>query len=162
MRILGIDPGSLVVGYACVTVPARLPVSVKNISINDAGVMRAPAKKSHAQRIGMLHEALYALISKHEPHILVIEKAFTGINMSSALKLGEARGALITAAQRHRLDVSEITPSQVKKSIVGNGQATKEQVSETLRILCGFDRGSLPFDATDALAIALTFGLSVR
>ena len=162
VRILGIDPGSRIVGYACISSTAKAAITVKDLKIHEAGVLKSPEKLIYSERIGLLHNSLYELLERIEPTVVVIEKAFSGVNAASALRLGEARGALISAARRLEITIAELTPAKVKKSIVGNGRATKEQVSDMLRILCGFERGKLPYDATDALAIALSYGLSYR
>jgi crossover junction endodeoxyribonuclease RuvC len=127
----------------------------------DAGVLRTDAKDSHADRLGAIHEMLNHLIGELQPDHFAIERAFVGVNISSALKLGEARGALISAAQRHSLTVSEITPAQVKRIVAGQGAASKESVALAMKTLLGFDRGRMPHDVTDAMAIALCHGLGM-
>lgn len=125
----------------------------------EAGVLRADPRLASEVRIGLLHEALHQLIVQHEPEVCVLEKAFYDKNVSSAIKLGEVRGAFIAACARSKVKVEEISPAEVKKTIAGHGRAEKEQVSLALKALLGFDRGHLPHDATDALAISLCFGL---
>ena len=83
------------------------------------------------------------------------------MNASSALKLGEARGAIVSAVRRRGLSVFEITPAEVKRTIACAGAASKEDVSRAVTALLGFERGKLPFDATDAVAIALACGLNL-
>src|SRR5690606_26163642 len=100
------------------------------------------------------------LAASHKPDIWVIEKAFADKNISSAIKLGEVRGSIMAAAFRSKAAIREITPAAVKKRIAGNGRATKEQVAAAVLTFVGFRRGDLPFDATDAVAIALAFGLT--
>lgn len=125
------------------------------------GTIRSKAGLSHTDRTGYLHDALYQLASQYSPEVCVMEKAFTGINPLSALRLGETRGALIAAVRRLGISVFEVTPTQVKKAITGQGHATKEQIAHALRYLLAFDRGDLPPDVSDAVAIGLSYGLSL-
>ena len=100
------------------------------------------------------------MASELAPTHVAIEKAFHGINSSTAIKLGEARGALISAIARLGIPISEITPAQVKRLVAGHGAATKEPGYQALQALMGFNKGRLPHDASDALAIALTASLT--
>ncbi len=161
MLILGIDPGSKVAGFAVLQVPDTHAFQPRHFKIVDAGSLKADLKQSHAERIGYMHEALYGLIGEWRPDICVMEKAFTGLNHQSALRLGEARGALIAAVRRHGIAVEEITPTAVKKTVAGSGHATKEQIALALQMLLQFNRGSLPYDVSDAVAIALAYGMSL-
>ncbi len=160
LRILGIDPGSRITGFGILQIP-RGAVNFRNIQVIAVGTLRSKASLSSTERTGYLHEAVYKLAAEYAPEICVIEKAFTGINPFSALRLGETRGAMIAAVRRLGIEVAEITPTQVKKTITGQGHADKEQVAAALRYLLSFDRGSLPADASDAVAIGLSYGLSL-
>jgi len=160
-KILGIDPGSRVVGFALIGALKARPVSPKDWTVLDVGVIRATADLSSTQRLGEIHNALFDLIQEMQPQHIAIEKAFHGVNAATAIKLGEARGAIIAASSRHGLPVHEITPAQVKRIIAGNGAATKEQVYMALQALMGFNRGRLPLDASDALAIAYAASLDI-
>jgi crossover junction endodeoxyribonuclease RuvC len=124
-------------------------------------VLRASVDLEMPARLGEIHSALYDLAVELAPTSVGIEKAFHGVNSSTAIKLGEARGALISAVARLGLPIAEITPAQVKRLIAGHGAATKEQVYQALQGLMGFNKGRLPHDASDALAIALTVSLSL-
>lgn len=159
--IVGVDPGTRIAGYAFLRAKVLAPRNPRDFEVLDAGVLRADVDMPSTQRIALLHEALYGLMAQHQPKACILEKAFFGENASSALKLGEARGAFIAAAGRVGADVHELTPGEVKKMITGNGRAEKEAVALALKALTGFDRGRLPHDVTDALALALTFGLSL-
>jgi crossover junction endodeoxyribonuclease RuvC len=101
------------------------------------------------------------LIDELKPDICVLEKAFFGANAASALKLGEVRGALIAACGSRSVTVVELAPTKVKKIVAGNGRATKEDVCRSLETLLEFNRGSMPLDATDALALAFATGLEL-
>ncbi len=159
-RIIGIDPGSRITGFGILEVP-RGVVSLRHVRLLAVGTLRPKSTLSHSERTGYLHEGLYQLVAQYKPEICVLEKAFTGINPHSALRLGETRGALIAAVRRHGVSVAEITPTQVKKTITGQGHATKEQIAQALRYLLAFELGDLPHDASDAVAIGLSYGLSL-
>ncbi len=159
-RIIGIDPGSRITGFGILEVPRGI-VNLKKIEVIAFGTLRSKAGLCHTDRAGYLHEALYQLASQYTPEVCVMEKAFTGINPLSALRLGETRGALIAAVRRLGINVSEVTATHVKKTITGQGHATKEQIALALKYLLTFDRGDLPFDVSDAVAIGLSYGLSL-
>lgn len=159
IRILGIDPGSNIAGFACIGSKKEVPHLPRDFAILGAGAIRFDKTESHARRIAKLHMALLGIIDEFKPTVCIVEKAFCGVNVSSALKLGEARGALISAIYKRNIDLIEITPREAKKNITGRGQATKEEVAATLKILIGFELGKLPYDVADALALALSHGL---
>jgi len=159
--ILGVDPGSRLTGFALLRSRCSKPMLPGDFIVVTAGVLRADGDLPHRERLGLLHVALYELAVELKPDICVLEKAFFGDNASSALKLGELRGAYIAACARCSIPVEEITPAEVKKSITGNGRADKVMVEMALKTLLGFDRGTLPHDVTDALAIGLCFGLQL-
>jgi crossover junction endodeoxyribonuclease RuvC len=115
---------------------------------------------SFPERIGLLHEKLYQLIGELNPTQIAIEDSFCGNSPKSALKLGQARGALISAIQRHRIPMSEFSPTHVKSSVGGRGGATKDAISKYLSLQFLRDFSNVPWDATDALAIALTGGIA--
>jgi crossover junction endodeoxyribonuclease RuvC len=159
-RILGIDPGSRVVGFALIGASKPIPRIPADWKILDAGIMRANANLAMPPRLSELHSTLFDLIGELGPTSVGIEKAFHGVNPQSAIKLGEARGALIAAIGRHGIPVHEVTPAEVKRVVAGHGAATKEQVYQALQALMGFNKGTLPLDASDALAIAFAVSLS--
>jgi crossover junction endodeoxyribonuclease RuvC len=154
-RIIGIDPGSRVVGFAVIEAKILCPRTPRDYRVIEAGVMQAKLQQTLPERLGALHDALYSLIVDIEPDVCTIEKAFYGVNASSALKLGEARGALIAAIRRFGSPIYEITPAQVKRLVGGHGAASKDDVAHGLKALLGFNRGALPADASDAVAVAL-------
>lgn len=160
--VLGVDPGSRVAGYAFIQAKSAVPRTPADFRILDAGVLRPDPKLGYAARIALLHGALFDLIAEFRPSVCVLEKAFFDKNVSSAMRLGEVRGAFIAAAGRGGAAIEEITPAEVKKTLTGNGRADKEQVALTLKTLLGFDRGHLPHDVSDALAICLCYGLKLK
>ena len=160
--IIGIDPGSRVVGFAILRSKIARPRMPRDFEVADAGVIKTNVDLSIPERLGHIHDAVHSLTGELSPTHCAIEKAFYGVNASSALKLGEARGAIVSAVRRHGLSVFEITPAEVKRTIACTGAASKEDVCRAVTALLGFDRGKLPFDATDAVAIALACGLNLN
>lgn len=147
IRILGIDPGSLITGYGIIDTTGNHSKHIDN------GIIRVDGKDI-AEKLRIIYEGIAQLINEYHPQELSIEKVFMHKNADSALKLGQARGAAITAGATHNLDVFEYTANQVKQSTVGKGHAAKEQVQHMVKILLNLPE--VPFtDAADALAIAL-------
>ncbi len=157
MKILGIDPGSRIVGYAFIVAKIPRPLRVTDFHILDVGVVKANLTGSFLTRIGDLHEALFTLAQQHAPTLCVLESAFMGKNAQSALKLGQARGAMIAAMSRCQVPMVELSPTEVKQFITGKGNADKQTVRAMLETLVQFQAGNLPLDATDALALALGY-----
>lgn len=160
--IIGIDPGSRITGFACIgaLIPqARTPGDFRVV---DAGAIRLSSKEPHAKRITQLSKAIHQLTQELRPDYFVVEKAFYGVNVHTALKLAEARGAIISAACRLGVHLGEVSPAEVKKVVTGKGRASKEEVAASISALLGFDKKHLPTDVTDALAIALCFGLGLQ
>ncbi len=160
-RIIGIDPGTLLAGFAVVEATKPIPMHPRDFRILGAGVLRAQRSLSSWERIGMMHQSMHELMEEFQPKICVLENVFFGKNVQSAITLGQVRGAFISAAYRSRLKIAEIAPTTVKKMVSGNGHAGKEEVLNSLQALMGFNKGKLPFDASDALAIALSFALKL-
>ncbi len=113
-----------------------------------------------AVRLHQIATGIEELIAEFRPREMALEAAFHGVNASSALKLGQARGAIMVSAARHGLAVAEYAPAHVKKSIVGHGRATKAEIQERVRLLCRLQ--TIPrADAADALALAICHGQRV-
>lgn len=149
VRILGVDPGTRVVGYGLVDHrPGARPTYV------ECGVITLPEKDPMPTRLSLLARAIAELITEFSPRILSLEAAFHGVNASSALKLGQARGAVMVVAAERGLEVAEYPPAYVKRAVVGHGRATKEDVTARVQLLFGLARPPRA-DAADALAIAL-------
>lgn len=147
IRILGIDPGSRITGYGIVEMRGNQAVNVANGCIHIAGA-------SLADKLRQIHLAMQQLVDEFEPHEAAIESVFVHRNADSALKLGQARGSAIAALALQGLDVFEYSPAVIKKSVVGRGNAAKEQVQHMIRAILGV-RTTLQADAADALAVAL-------
>lgn len=147
--ILGIDPGTLVMGYGLITITGNKP------ALLELGVLKPGKQKDTYKKLQLIFNTVSGLITKYQPTDFAIEAPFFGKNVQSMLKLGRAQGVAIAAAMRHGLEVTEYSPKKVKQSITGNGNADKEQVMKMLQTLLSFKSNSKQYDATDALAVAL-------
>jgi crossover junction endodeoxyribonuclease RuvC len=148
--ILGIDPGTIVMGYGVLVVEGYKP------RLETMGVLKLDKYEDHYLRLRRIYERVLALIDEYHPDELAIEAPFFGKNVQSMLKLGRAQGAAITAALNRDIPIFEYAPLKIKMAITGNGRAAKEQVAGMLqRILHIPDQNMLPqLDATDGLAAA--------
>lgn len=155
-RIIGIDPGSLIAGYAIIEAKCDHAILPQHFYVRRLGVIRSSNSQSKPAFLATLFSALTEIMTTFQPRFTAIERAFVGQNAHSALRLGEARGALMAAANNHCEGVIELAVAQIKATISGNGQASKELIAECLSRLVEFDATGLPHDATDALACALS------
>lgn len=147
--ILGIDPGTLLMGYALMDVTSSTPKLVM------MDVLKLSAKKDAYERLQKIHSTVCELIHTYQPTTFAIEAPFFGKNVQSMLKLGRAQGVAIAAAMQAGLNVTEYSPKKVKQSITGNGNADKDQVWKMLQRILQLEEKPHYFDATDALAVAL-------
>ena len=148
--ILGIDPGTAVTGYGVVVKEGGSAVSLV-----ECGVVRTSSSEALAVRIREIYEEVTALITRHAPTVVVVEDVFQGKNVQSALKLGHARGAILLAAALGEIPIAEYSPREVKKAVVGNGNATKEQVGFMVQQQLRLKDPPSPADAADGVAVAL-------
>ena len=148
--ILGIDPGTAVCGWGVISVTGN------RISWVAHGCWKTSPKDARAHRLAQLVAGFEAVVSQHQPDRVAIEEAFGGRNIQSALRLGEARGALLVAAAGAHLPIDEFAPASVKKCVVGNGRADKAQVQFMIQRLLNMKTPPTPLDASDALAIGFT------
>ncbi len=147
--ILGIDPGTTVMGYALLRIENNQP----QVLLMD--VLKLSHQKDIYARLEMIHTKVMELIKLYQPNTFAIEAPFFGKNVQSMLKLGRAQGVAIAAAMHAKLTVTEYSPKKVKQSITGNGNADKDQVWKMLQRVLSIDEQPKYFDATDALAVAL-------
>ena len=147
--ILGIDPGSLLMGYALLSVEGNTP----RVLLMD--VLHLSKVKDIYERLHLIHQKVAELIQLYQPITFAIEAPFFGKNVQSMLKLGRAQGVAIAAAMQAGLEVTEYSPKKVKQSITGNGNANKEQVWRMLQSILQIDEQPRYYDATDALSVAL-------
>jgi crossover junction endodeoxyribonuclease RuvC len=156
VRILGIDPGTLRLGYGVVECAAAGTA----VAYIECGVISAPPRDPRAVRLGEIGRGLRELIDEVKPDAVAMEEAFFGVNVQSTLALGEARGVALFVAAEQGLSVTGYPPATVKKAVVGHGRATKEQIGFLVRALLSMRRTPEP-DAADALAIAICHARSL-
>ncbi len=147
-RILGIDPGTRVAGWGVIERRGNALHLVAHGTVRTRG-------PTMAQRLLEVHDGLRAAIAEHAPDALAVETPYVGKSPTAALAVGMARGIALLLAAANGLPIDEYPPAIVKKAVVGNGNASKEQVAEMVRVLLGLQEAPKPADVTDALAIAL-------
>jgi crossover junction endodeoxyribonuclease RuvC len=147
--IIGIDPGTLVMGYSIIRVQARA------IQLLQIDVLKLSSKQDNYQRLQLIHKKVLELVQQYSPDEFAIEAPFFGKNVQSMLKLGRAQGVAIAAAMNCGVPVTEYSPKKVKQSITGNGNAGKEQIFKMLQNIVALPDKPHYFDATDALAVAV-------
>ena len=148
--ILGIDPGTAVTGYGVVA-----KEGAGAVSLVECGVVRTSSGEVLAVRIREIYEAVTTLITRHSPSVVVVEDVFQGKNVQSTLKLGHARGAILLAAALSEIPIAEYSPREIKKAVVGNGNATKDQVGFMVQQQLRLKAPPSPADAADGVAAAL-------
>lgn len=149
--IIGIDPGTNVMGYGILGVKGRSPAMIA------MGVIQLNKFESHYLRLRRIFERVTGLVEQYLPDEMAIEAPFFGKNVQSMLKLGRAQGVAMAAALSRDVPITEYEPRKIKMAITGNGAASKEQVQEMLRRILSIDASQLlpQLDATDALGAAL-------
>jgi crossover junction endodeoxyribonuclease RuvC len=149
LRVLGIDPGTLRLGYG--VIECEGPARVRYV---ECGVISAPAREARCDRLAEIGRGLRELLGEVRPDAVAMEEAFYGKNVQATLALGEARGVALFVTAEHGVPVSGYAPATVKQTVVGHGRATKAQVGYLVRALLALRRTPEP-DAADALAIAI-------
>ena len=149
--IIGIDPGTHIMGYGVLRIVANKPQLVT------MGVIELSRFESHYLRLRRIYERVQGLITQYLPDEMAIEAPFFGKNVQSMLKLGRAQGVAMAAALSRDIPICEYAPLKIKMAITGNGQASKEQVAEMLRRTLNIPQENMlpQLDATDGLAAAL-------
>jgi crossover junction endodeoxyribonuclease RuvC len=156
MRVLGIDPGLRVAGYGCIDLQGN-SVTPKLV---EAGAIRMKTDRSISFRLKQLHDDICEIMTELTPDVLAVEKIFTHEDHpSTATVMGHARGVILLAGEQAGVPLIELTPAEIKKSVTGNGRATKEQVQHAIASLLLLSEPPKPPDVADALAIAITGGI---
>ena len=153
MRILGVDPGLRLTGYGVIDHGARRPVLV------DAGVIRLDEKTSIAARLVELETELEGLLDEARPQVVAVEQLYAHYkHPRTAILMGHARGVILLAATRRRLEVMELSANRIKQSIAGHGHAAKGQMQRAIQAIWQLPEPPEPPDVADALAVALCCG----
>ncbi len=156
MIILGIDPGTNFTGFGIIKQFKNENCRVIN------GLIKLPKTFTLASKLQIIYDELDKIIKTYKPDEFAIETAFYGKNVQSAMKIGYARGVSILAAVHNKIPTNEYSPREIKKSVVGNGAASKEQVYYMINHLLNLEKEKMKYDESDALAVALCHAFRVN
>lgn len=156
MRIIGIDPGTGILGFGVIDVIKQKPKLVT------AGVITTPAHTPLDERLEEIFDGLTEIIAETKPDAMSIEKLFFAQNVTTAMSVSHARGVAMLTGRKARLPIAEYTPLQIKQTLTGYGKAEKKQVQEMVRLQLNLKETPKPDDAADALAAAITHSLMSR
>ena len=154
MRILGIDPGFAIVGWGIIE------YSGSRFRVIAYGSIETPAKTRMEERLATIYSDLSAIIDKYQPDEMAVEELFFNTNITTGIKVAEARGVILLCAEQKGVKISEYTPLQVKQSVVGYGRAEKKQVITMVTAFLGLKEPPKPDDTADALAAAICHAYS--
>lgn len=156
MRIIGIDPGTGILGFGVIDFEAG------KMKMVDAGVVRSPAHTPLEVRLGDIFDSLTEIIAQTKPQVMSIEKLYFAQNVTTAISVSHARGVAMLTGFKAGLIIGEYTPLQIKQTVTGYGKADKKQVQEMVRLQLGLNEVPKPDDCADALAAAITHYLMTR
>lgn len=149
MRILGIDPGLAIVGWGVIDYERS---KFRTVAY---GAIRTPAGVCTEERLKLIYEGMNELFATYHPDAMAIEELFFNTNITTGIRVAEARGVLLLSAQLAGVSIQEYTPLQVKQAVVGYGRAEKKQIMTMVTMLLGLKETPKPDDTADALAIAI-------
>lgn len=157
MRILGIDPGTGIMGFGVIDAsPGGKAVLV------DGGVIRTDVHQPLDERLVEIYRHISSIIAKTKPHAMSIEKLFFAQNITTAISVSHARGVAMLAGKISGLEVAEYTPLQIKQAVTGYGRADKKQIQEMVRVILALKEVPQPDDCADALATAICHAMTSR
>ena len=149
MRVLGIDPGSETLGWGVID------GSGAKYALVDFGTVKSNPREQFSKRLVNIYNGIAEIMAEHSPDVLSVEDTFYAVNVGVALKLGQVRGTMLLLAEQRGIEIAEYAPRLVKQTVVGYGNAEKQQVGEMVKILLKLKEVPKPHDAADALAIAI-------
>jgi crossover junction endodeoxyribonuclease RuvC len=155
MRILGIDPGTGILGFGLIDFDKNKPKLI------DGGVIRTPLKQPDSQRLLTIYNELGEIIKTHKPSVMAVEKLFFAQNVTTAMSVSQARGVVLLCGQQAGLELHEYTPLQIKMALTGYGRADKKQMQEMVKTILGLKSVPKPDDCADAIAAAICCSMSV-
>lgn len=156
MRIIGIDPGTGILGFGIIELVRTKPVLI------DGGVIRTPVKENDAVRLQTIYDELTSIIADTKPDEMAVEKLFFAQNVTTAMTVAQARGVVLLTGMQAGLEIAEYTPLQIKQSLTGYGRAEKKQVQEMVKVVLGLKQTPKPDDCADAIACAITHAMTMR
>ncbi len=157
MRILGIDPGTGILGFGIIEVDSK-----NKAHLVDAGVIRTPVKEDDAVRLQTIFDELTDIIMSTKPQVMSVEKLFFAQNITTAMTVSQARGVVLLCAKQAGLDIFEYTPLQIKMALTGYGRADKKQMQEMVRVILELKTVPKPDDCADALAAAICYSMTTK
>lgn len=157
MRILGIDPGTGILGFGIIDA-----LSSSQTALVEAGVIRTPVKQPDSERLLTIYNELTEIIKEFKPEVISVEKLFFAQNVTTAMSVAQARGVVLLCGEQHKLALFEYTPLQIKQAITGYGRADKQQMQEMVRIILGLKEVPKPDDCADALAAAICHSMTAQ
>ena len=150
MRILGIDPGYAIVGWAILEIEGQT-----QIDLIEYGAITTKQGVPMSERLNEVFQDLGEIITEYKPDYAGVEKVMLHKNVKTATKVGEATGVILLALERALVPIYEVTPLQVKNAVAGYGKANKDEVQRAVKLLCGLEEVPKPDDAADAIAVAI-------
>lgn len=156
MKILGVDPGTGIVGFGVIEALAG------ELKMLDGGVIKTPPKEQDSKRLKTIFNELNDIIKQNKPDVVAVEKLFFAQNVTTAMSVSQARGVILLCGEQHNLPIFEYTPLQIKQAVVGYGRAEKHQVQEMVRVILKLSDIPKPDDCADALACAICHSMTAK
>lgn len=156
MRILGIDPGTGILGFGIVE------ASKGKLQLVDGGVIRTPVKEDDAVRLMTIYDELSDIVADTKPDEMAVEKLFFAQNVTTAMTVAQARGVVLLVGMQANLKIAEYTPLQIKQTLTGYGRADKKQIQEMVRVMMNLKEVPKPDDCADAIACAICHSMTIK
>lgn len=157
MRILGIDPGTGILGFGIIDIgPSNKMILV------DGGVIRTPVKQADSERLKTIYDELSEVINQYKPEVMSVEKLFFAQNVTTAMSVSQARGVVLLCGVQNGMELFEYTPLQIKQALTGYGRADKKQMQEMVKVVLRLSEIPKPDDCADALAAAICHSMTAR
>lgn len=156
MRILGIDPGTGILGFGIVE------ASKGKLQLVDGGVIRTSVKEDDAVRLMTIYDELSDIVADTKPDEMAVEKLFFAQNVTTAMTVAQARGVVLLVGMQANLKIAEYTPLQIKQALTGYGRANKKQIQEMVRVMMNLKEVPKPDDCADAIACAICHSMTIK
>lgn len=156
MRILGIDPGTGILGFGVIDSDRS------GMKLVDAGVIKTPVHQEDSDRLETIFNELSEIIAECKPTVMSVEKLFFAQNVTTAMSVSQARGVVLLLGKQHKMELHEYTPQQIKQALTGYGKAEKAQIQEMVRTILKLKSIPKPDDAADALAAAICCSMNMQ
>lgn len=157
MRILGIDPGTGILGFGVIDIDGK-----DKASLVGGGVIKTPAHQPDSERLLTIFDELTEVIKEYKPAVMSVEKLFFAQNVTTAMSVSQARGVVLLCGKQHNLELHEYTPLQIKQALTGYGRADKKQIQEMVKVILGLKEVPKPDDCADALAAAICHSMTSK